>query len=250
MAALIGILQVGLPFDPWLWRRFATCYCAGCFRSDWGISVMKLLRVIVPALALAGCAYPSNFANDVERMGDPTYDDCRRYADPSSNYGGRCAKEAGPEVKAAKAEQARQEAERAAEQQKKQEEAWEQVIKKAESHGYRLITNFDDLVLDGKIMADSNAKIMLSAFYKKEGENAYLFPTQFDASLETQRRLPVLTEDAQRPLREHLLSLMCTQNPGGCPVWVGGHMTTCSYQNPLLANYPAMPCLHVEVVIQ
>ncbi|MDE2500095.1 MAG: hypothetical protein KGL56_07875 [Alphaproteobacteria bacterium] len=209
-----------------------------------------ILILTIAALALTGCVYPSNFANDVAHMGDPAYDNCRRNADTYSNYGDRCAKEADPEVKVAKAEQARQEAEQAAEQQRKQEEAWQQVIRKAESHGYKLITNFDDLILDGKKMADSNAKIMLSAFYKKEGENAYLFPTQFDASEETQRRLPILTDDAQRPLREYLLSLMCTESPGGCPVWVGGHMTTCSYLNPLLANYPPKPCLHVEVVIQ
>lgn len=71
----------------------------------------RLLCGILPALVLAACAYPSNFANDVAYMGDPTYDQCRRNADPLSNYGARCAKEIDPKVKAAKAEEARQAAE-------------------------------------------------------------------------------------------------------------------------------------------
>ena len=76
-----------------------------------------VLVLAIAALALAGCAYPSNFTNDLVHMGDPTYDNCRRDADVYSYYGDRCAKEA---------EQARLEAEQAAERQKKQGEAWQQ----------------------------------------------------------------------------------------------------------------------------
>jgi hypothetical protein len=74
--------------------------------------------------ALGGCAYPSNFVNDVQHMGDPTYDACRRGADPMSDYGARCAHEADPAVKAKQAEQIHQ----AAEQQRLPAQAMAQTV--------------------------------------------------------------------------------------------------------------------------
>lgn len=127
--------------------------------------------------------------------------------------------------------------------------AWQEVIQKAESRGYRLVTSFNDLVLDGKQLANANAKIMLMAFYRKIGEIEYVYPTQYDA-YQGVNGFPILTEDAQRPLREYFMSVECAQSPMGCRASVGGHMTTCRHLNPLLANYPPEPRLNVEVVIQ
>jgi hypothetical protein len=70
--------------------------------------ITRTARSTLLLLALGGCAYPSNFVNDVQHMGDPTYDACRRGADPTSDYGARCAHEADPAVQAQQAEQARQ----------------------------------------------------------------------------------------------------------------------------------------------
>jgi len=125
--------------------------------------------------------------------------------------------------------------------------AWQVVLRKAEGHGYRLVTNFNDLLLDGKQLANDNAKIMLTAFYRKDGSNEYIYPTQYDAYQGT-NGFPILTDDAQRPLREYFMSALCVQM--GCRAAVGGHMTMCRHLNLLLANYPPMPCLNVEVVIQ
>ena len=55
-------------------------------------------------IALGGCAYPSNVVNDFQHMGDPTYDACRRGADPMSDYGARCARDADPAGKAKQAD--------------------------------------------------------------------------------------------------------------------------------------------------
>lgn len=61
--------------------------------------MLRLLLRATPgallSLAMGGCAYPSNVVNDIQHMGDPAYDACRRNADPMSNYGARCAQEAG-----------------------------------------------------------------------------------------------------------------------------------------------------------
>lgn len=133
--------------------------------------------------------------------------------------------------------------------QERAQAAWQAVIQKAESHGYRLITNFNDLVLDGKQLAGTNAKVMLTTFYRKVGEIEYIYPTQYDA-YQGSNGFPILTEDAQRPLREYFMSVECAQSPMGCRASVGGHVTTCQHLNPLFANYPPEPCLNVEVVIQ
>ena len=127
--------------------------------------------------------------------------------------------------------------------------AWQEVLRKAESHGYKRIASFNDLILDGKQLANDNAKIMLTTFYKKEGATEYIYPTQYDAYQGT-NGFPILTEDAQRPLRAYFMSPECSQSPMGCRASIGGHMTMCKHLSILLADYPLQPCLNVEVVIQ
>jgi hypothetical protein len=107
-------------------------------------------------LTLGACAYPSNLVNDVAYMGDPTYDECRRNADAMSNYGSRCAKQAAPQVKAAKEEQAR----KAAEQQQLAAAARQQSAAAQQSadaaRGYNPVV-VRDFVLDGKELAGRSA---------------------------------------------------------------------------------------------
>ncbi|MGF6768751.1 hypothetical protein P3T18_001221 [Paraburkholderia sp. GAS199] len=73
--------------------------------------ITRLAPITLMLFALGGCAFPSNLVNDIQHMGDPTYDACRRGADVTTDYGARCAHEADPAYQAEQAEQARKEAE-------------------------------------------------------------------------------------------------------------------------------------------
>jgi hypothetical protein len=182
-------------------------------------------------------------------MGDPAYDNCRRNADPYSFYGDQCAHETDPKVKAARAEQARQATERQRQADAAAQTAWQAVIDKATQKGYEP-HSIRDLFFDGKKFAARDAKVQVSAVYMHIGEMEGLFLSPIDAIQQTNNYLPVLTEDAQRPLRERLVSdYACSHGPG-CLVNVGGHMTWCHHLAAALANYPDEPCLHIEVVIQ
>ena len=215
------------------------------------MTIMKLSPMIV-ALALVGCAYPSNFANDVEHMGDPTYDNCRRDADANSFYGTQCANEADPKVKAAKAEQVRQ----AAEQQRLAAEMAQKnmaVRQSAElAKGYSPIT-FEDFVLDGKELAAREAKRSLTGVYLPVGNLELLFGTNIDAIQFSQGynqnspSVHLLTENASRDFRRQLLA--CRSNPAaasvGCRVHVLGRATMCVLSGPL-GNRLDVPCVSVD----
>jgi len=144
----------------------------------------------------------------------------------------------------AAAAQARAQAEQAAQAESEQERA----IEKASSRGYKLIPSIKDLMLDGKELADNDAKIQISGFYKRTGDNGVLYGSMMDAYQNTNNYFPLITDDAQRALRAHFLSDGCAQI-FGCKVDIGGHMTTCKHLAAEMANYPPMPCLNVEVEI-
>jgi hypothetical protein len=121
------------------------------------------------------------------------------------------------------------------------------IVQQATSHGYKLIPSVTDLVLDGKQLAAAHAKMQVTGVYKKVGDAEKLFESSLDADQGTDKSIPILTEDAQRSLREDLLSYRCTI---GCQISVGGHMQLCHYLAAQFTNYPPMPCLHVEVEVQ
>jgi len=203
-------------------------------------------------LALGGCAYPSNFANDVQHMGDPTYDACRRGADPMSDYGARCAHEADPAVKAEQAEQMRQ----AAEQQRLAAAAVQQRLADRQgaelARGYSPIT-VRDFVLDGKGLAAQKAKRSLTGVYMPAGNLDLLFQSTADAyqfSSGQNRSVPsanLLTEDASRQFRSELLA--CRSSPAaqytGCPVHILGTVTVCVLSD-YLGRRRNTPCVSVE----
>jgi hypothetical protein len=122
-------------------------------------------------------------------------------------------------------------------------------IEKARSKGYELISSVKDLILDGKQLAAQNAKIQVTGVYRKFGEGvADLYYSRGDAYADTDNKIPVLTDDAQRELRKYLMNDLC-QSQVGCEVEVGGHMTMCKHLLAAMADYPERPCLNVEVAI-
>ena len=150
------------------------------WRAIHNMSIVKSL-LMCTALALAGCALPSNVVNDLVNMGDPNYENCRRRGfDSLSFYGARCAMAADPKVIAAKAEQERQ----AAEQQRSEAEAEQQNLAARQNaelaRGYSPIT-VQDFVLDGKELAVREAKRSLTGVYLPVGSLGLLFQSTVDA---------------------------------------------------------------------
>jgi hypothetical protein len=212
---------------------------------------MKLLPMVM-AIALAGCAYPSNVVNDMEHMGDPTYDNCRREASALSDYGARCAKEADPNVKAAKAEEIRlaEEQQRLAAETARQNMAARQSAELA--RGYSPIT-VRDFVLDGKELAAREEQRSLTGVYLPVGNLELLFETNVDAiqfsngQNQNSPTVHLLTDNASRQFRSQLLA--CRSNPAaayvGCRVHVLGRATMCVLSGPL-GNRRDVPCVSVD----
>ncbi len=215
-------------------------------------SVTYWLCGIASAVALGACAYPSNVINDVAHMGDPTYDECRRKSDALSSYGSRCANEADPKVKAAKAEQARQSADQ-------QRLAAAAVQQRADAQqrddaalGYSRIT-VRDFILDGRDLASRSAKVSLVGVYLPAGNLDLLFSTNVDAIQFANGDIPnipvvhLLTANASRTFRSQLLN--CRSNPAtayvGCPVRILGTATMCVLTAPL-GGRREVPCVSVE----
>lgn len=213
--------------------------------------IYKLIPAVI-AIMLEGCSYPSNVANDLAHMGEPAYDNCRRNADASSDYGERCAKEADANVQAAKAEQARQ----ASEQRRLAVEAAQRDLvtrRNAEiSKGYSPIT-VRDFVLDGRDLATQQAKRSLSGVYLSASNLELLFGTDGDA-VQFSRGLnrnspmvPLLTEGSSRVFRSQLLD--CRSKPAaatvGCRIHVLGTVTFCAISGPL-GERRDVPCVAVD----
>jgi len=126
-------------------------------------------------------------------------------------------------------------------------EMQQRAIAKAETRGYENIASVKDLILDGKDLANRNAKIQVVGIYRKMGGTSVLYASILDSYQNNDNYIPILTDDAQRALREYLLNFLCESN-SGCQIDVGGHMTMCEPTNLLLAG-TSMPCLDVEVEI-
>jgi len=161
---------------------------------------------------------------------------------------GICAKEALQRQRTQAAEQQKQEAYAQARAQALA--AQRLAIEAAANRGYRLVSNFDDLILDGKSLAASHAKIQVTGYYRKVGDEELLYASASNAFQGTGKFIPVLTGDAVRPLREQLLTYICSSPQTGCQISVGGYMQLCHYLNAQFANYSPVPCLNVTVAIQ
>ena len=129
----------------------------------------------------------------------------------------------------------------------------QKAVAKAVTQGYRLIPTVKDLILDGKPLAKTGAKIQISGRYKKVGDSERLYGSLPDAIQSDDNYVSLLTDDAERSFREYLLNPLCQAQFGaqvGCPIAVGGHVTMCHRLAAEFANYPAEPCLSVEIEIK
>jgi hypothetical protein len=122
---------------------------------------------------------------------------------------------------------------------------------RARAGGYQSIS-VEAFVLDGKDLATSAAKVSLSGVYIRQGNLDVLYANVQAAMIANSRGLhqpnvPLLTDDASREFRHHLL--MCQSNPAsaemGCSVTVLGRVATCKLSNAFGATREE-PCVAVE----
>ena len=118
----------------------------------------------------------------------------------------------------------------------------------AKQQGYRP-ASFEDFKLDGKKLAEANAKLILQGFYSKSGDVEILQPSGLAVATARQygndNGIPLLTEDAARDVRKYFLQ--CGNNPLaqlGCPVTASGHADLCTVTS--LLGSKSVPCLVVE----
>lgn len=121
------------------------------------------------------------------------------------------------------------------------------------ARGYRPIT-FEAFALDGKMLAEAQAKISITGAYSPDGNFEWLFANQVDviqakttAEGRNISRIPLLTEDATRDFRQVLFR--CRSNPAsdlmGCRTVIKGHVSICSTTGALGSNRN-LPCIIVE----
>jgi|GEM_PF-5500637 len=119
--------------------------------------------------------------------------------------------------------------------------------------GYQLIS-VETFMLDGKELSGRSAKVSLRGFYLPAGNIDLLFADQKSVIMVTTYpdiggnvpRVPLLTDDASRDLRQYLLR--CKADPGaaqiGCPITIIGNVTMCEASGPLGAHRE-LPCVAV-----
>lgn len=122
------------------------------------------------------------------------------------------------------------------------------------ARGYNLIS-FETFALDGKSLAETQARVSMKGAYLPDGTFEWLFPSQVEAitakNYPAQGRniakIPLLTDDASREFRKTLLK--CKSTPGadqiGCLTVITGHVSQCSITGPLGAGR-TLPCIVVE----
>jgi hypothetical protein len=120
-----------------------------------------------------------------------------------------------------------------------------------ESQGYKRIS-VEAFELDARTLAANQNRVSLKGAYLSDGNVAWLLPGQLDVirvlhepgAARTVSKVPLLTDDAGRDLRQQLLQ--CRANPNAqCSVVVRGHVTTCQSTTSLGAQLE-MPCVAVE----
>jgi hypothetical protein len=113
-----------------------------------------------------------------------------------------------------------------------------------ETHGYKSIS-FNDFLLDGKELAESQSKVSVAGVYKRNGAFTALFSNQMAILQDLQNiNIPMLTEDATREIRSYFLRCDENQVPIGCPITVLGTATMCTKTN--LVGSSEVPCIKVE----
>jgi hypothetical protein len=119
-----------------------------------------------------------------------------------------------------------------------------------EARGYKRIT-IETFVLDAKELAAKAAQVSLGGVYIREGNIDFLYADTRAVMMAShqalqQPKVPLLTDDATREFRQHLL--MCRSNPGsarlGCSVTALGRVTTCT--SNAFGGRREEPCLAVE----
>lgn len=109
----------------------------------------------------------------------------------------------------------------------------------------------EQFVLDGKDLAVAAAKVALGGVYLREGNLDVLYANVRSVMLArggpNQPKVMLLTDDASRQFRQHLLT--CQSNPAGaqmgCSVAFLGHATTCKLSNAFGGTRES-PCVAVE----
>jgi hypothetical protein len=122
------------------------------------------------------------------------------------------------------------------------EEWWDLVIKTSEN------ISVETFVLDGRKLV--GAEVVLSGVYIREGNLDVLYADVRAATMAHQGlhqpNVPLLTDDAQRELRQYLLTCQSKASAQiGCPVTVLGRVTTCRLSNAL-GDSRQEPCVTVE----
>ena len=123
------------------------------------------------------------------------------------------------------------------------------------SRGYQRIS-VETFVLDGRDLAARAAKVSISGAYVREGflealyadTRAIIMATRYpNAGGQNQPKVLLLTDDASRDFRQHLLT--CQSNAAsaqvGCSVRVLGQATICTLSNAFGAARE-LPCVAVE----
>ncbi len=121
------------------------------------------------------------------------------------------------------------------------------------ARGYQSIS-VETFMLDGKELSGRSAKVSLSGIYVPAGNVDLLLADQRTVILATTNpdigqnvaRVPLLTANASRDLRQYLLR--CKSDPGrarfGCPITIIGNVTMCEASGPLAAHRE-LPCVAV-----
>jgi hypothetical protein len=126
----------------------------------------------------------------------------------------------------------------------------QQLEDQARAGGYQK-TSVETFVLDGRDLAARGSKVSLAGNYLREGNLEVLYADTRAVLMRThgvpQPNVPLLTDDASREFRQHLLR--CQSNPGsaqmGCPVTVLGRATMCTLSNAF-GGMRESPCVAVD----
>ena len=108
-----------------------------------------------------------------------------------------------------------------------------------------------DFSLDGKQFAENSTFLTLAGMYIKQGNLEDLYAStqavlQSSYSATSPPKVSLLTDEASREFRKHLLSCQAHPTYGqiGCPVTIWGYATICT-QTTLFGVTKDLPCIHV-----
>jgi hypothetical protein len=117
--------------------------------------------------------------------------------------------------------QRKQEAERRAEAKLKYEEQLAALVKKEKDAGYRPI-DFEDYLLDEKLLAATKTKVAVFGYYQRSDGNDVLVKSVNASSNSEDNVIHLLTDDATRDARKYMLT--CRESTDTCPMTVVGRV--------------------------